>query len=59
MKKEIALFLVLTLLVPGCMGDSEPMYSMEKTLAPQFQSAISYLQIKMEILSNSLSLRER
>ena len=24
MKKEIALFLVLTLLVPGCMGDSEP-----------------------------------
>ena len=24
MKKEIALFLVLTLLAPGCMGDSEP-----------------------------------
>ena len=24
MKKEIALFLVLTLLVPGCIGDSEP-----------------------------------
>ena len=24
MKKEIALFLVLTLLTPGCMGDSEP-----------------------------------